>query len=166
MFSAKDEQSSALLITAWVPAEWKAVNMLNKQVKERSNLCIYSGVMIEVTNNTDTWVNGQVGVIIDLPTTAELKRAAGLLLWLAPVGTSSLPKGSTDKIVLAHYGWVEIPIHPYVPIRNVKAGLLLCRHIQYCFCPMIGQIVHCAIGHDVDKLVTRVGGGTFTGALS
>eukprot|EP00978_Attheya_sp_CCMP212_P041814 scaffold244588_cov43-Attheya_sp.AAC.3 len=160
---SQDEQSSSVSNAAWTKAQRSATRMLDKKVDERAHLKIFSGLMVEFTqrSSANKWVNGQVGVIVDLPTHATVSKKEDLKVWAAPIGITELPNGgSYDKVLLKHAGWTEVAVSFFTPLRNEKVDSLLGRRIQYSIRPLIGKTVHRVMGHDVNKLVTCVGAGS------
>ncbi len=158
---AETFQSYVKSHTSWKPATSKTIKELNHIVNEREVLYLHNGLIVELTFNRPTqWSHGQMGMIVELPTSHQLQKWDPIKLMLAPVGVTTLPSThhhiyTKEDLLVANWKQVLIGAAPEREHR-LSAGLIAKRK-QYGICPRHAMTIHKAMGSEFGAVATTIG---------
>lgn len=93
------------------PASPETVRVLNKnpRVRNAEKLFFYPRMIVEMTYNwVDHFCHGQIGIILEVPSSEALSSWAPIEVLLAPVGTKNAPDATETRESLIRQGWTPV----------------------------------------------------------
>ena len=133
------------------------VAKLDKLSKMTQRLQLFQGAMVQMTYNSKKFTQGQLAMLLELPTKEALNNFEPIKIFLAPVGTKIGSFQGYSREELETLGWQEISVgkHTDQSWKRVGNGLLG-RRSQYPFILKMSMTIHASMGATLPKLVTSV----------
>jgi hypothetical protein len=142
----------------WRQASVPTIRRLSKRVKTKQNLGLYPNAHFEFTHNEkDRFNQGQLGILLAVPTKEYLQEQRPTELWKAPSGTKVFPAPEDcNSSFLSGKGWTlaQVPFsisRPETVFRGIQA-----RRAQCGLKPRVSSTIHGCMGSTLSLVVTAL----------
>jgi len=144
----------------WKPAEEKVILRLDRLVNEPHHLRLYPLMLVDFTwNRIGVHSNGQMGILLDLPTQQVLDNWLPFEVIAAPSGVKTLPPNIQEPITkqaLELHGWKAIMVGPAPEKTHSISQGMTAKRKQYSIRHRLAMTIHRGMGCDFGKLATCV----------
>lgn len=153
---AIDEESTTA--GNWRPASSPTTKILGRKVKSRHDLTFFPTARYEFTyNKSGRFSQGQLCLLLDVPTQHQIDTQQSIRLWKAPSGKKDFPPiehcNPTD---LQQMGWTQVDV-PYSTSETVYVTTgMQARRTQYGVKPRVASTIHASMGSTLPSLVTAL----------
>jgi predicted GIY-YIG superfamily endonuclease len=142
----------------WRCAAIPTITRLGKKVKTKQSLILYPKAHFEFTYNEKNKFNqGQLGILLTVPTKQHLEDQRSIEIWKSPSGTKEFPSPQNcNCLFLSANGWTKVlvPFKTSLP-ENLSRGLQA-RRTQYGLKPRISSTIHACMGSTLSSVITAL----------
>jgi predicted GIY-YIG superfamily endonuclease len=142
----------------WRNASQSTKKSLSKSIKQRQDLGLYLYGRYEFTHNEkNKFSQGQLGILLDMPSKESIACHLSIKVWAAPPGTKQFPSLSNcTKTKLISLSWKEVTVrYTTSPVTTVYRGIQA-RRTQYGLKPRVASTIHASMGCTLSSIVTTV----------
>jgi hypothetical protein len=142
----------------WRQATIPTIRRLNKKIKQKKDLILYPNAHFEFTyNEKNSFNQGQLGILLTVPTQQHLNERLSLDLLKAPSGVKSFPPPEDCTFQsLLDQGWIPVQV-PFSTSRpeTISKGIQA-RRTQYALKPRVSSTIHSCMGSTLSSIVTAL----------
>ena len=141
----------------YVAAHESTTKLMDTQMREQNRLYFYDRAIYRVTfNSVGVHSNGQLAILMKMPTAEAVAQKHKLPLLLSPPGSSYLPGASDTEESLKTLGWKEVAIGVAPPNVVTVGRTRARRELHYGLQLYIGSTWHSTMGKTMASLATKV----------